>query len=71
MLRALIERDLMAERRSDYAANLLWSLTGAFFSAFGGEFKVKSWGDLSEPQPQGSGEDIRQTLLKRWGGGEA
>lgn len=70
MLRALVEREVINERRADYAANLLWSLTGAVFSAFGGEFNVKSWGDISDARPQTSGDDIRETLLERWGGGE-
>ena len=70
MLQAFVEREAENEHRADYAANLLWSLTGAVFSAFGGEFKVKSWGDISDSRKQTSGDDIRETLLKRWGGGE-
>ena len=70
MLRALVERETIKDHRADYVANLVWSLTGAIFSAFGGEFKVKSWGDIAEAKPQTSGESIREILLKRWGGGE-
>ena len=71
MLLELVKHDVVADRRADYTANMLWSLTGAVFSAFGGEFKTKSWGEIIEPAtPQTSGEDIRETLMKRWGGGE-
>ena len=67
----MIEDDLFRERRADYAANVLWSLTGAVFSALGGKFEVKSWGDIQEPPAkEASGDDIRELLEKRWGGGE-
>jgi len=74
MLRAIIERDMWAERRADYIANMLWSLTGSVFSAVGAEFTTPSWGSIvedseKEPEPELSGEEIRETLLKRWGGG--
>ena len=74
MLRALIERDLWAERRADYAANMLWTLTGAFFTANGSKLDLPSWGSIVEeaegrPSRELTGEEIREKLLKRWGGG--
>lgn len=72
MLRTLIEREMYAERRADYAANMLWTLTGAFFTANGGKLDLPSWGSLADdspPEADLTGEEIRENLLKRWGGG--
>lgn len=65
-----MEREAVSERRADYAANLLWSLTGAVFRAVGADFPVKSWADLMEPpKAEPGGDDIRAILISRWGGG--
>lgn len=66
-----MQQEARREARADYSANLLWSLTGAVFAAFGGEFKVPSWGDQAEgkaEQGTESAEEMRQRLLSRWGG---
>ena len=71
MLLVMIGQEMMDQRRADYMANMLWSLTGAVFSAFGGRFPVKSWGEMIDPPKQpNTGEDIKDYLLARWGGGE-
>lgn len=73
MLLAMIEEELAQERRGDYIANVLWSLTGAVFSAFGGEYPVKSWSALLEQTPEDkaeTGADLREALISRWRGGE-
>lgn len=71
MLSALLEEDAKLWMWREYVAQNLW-MTASLQLAHPSEYPVPSWIELTrEPdeEPEPTGEDIYNDLMKRWGGG--
>ena len=71
MLSASLEADQDEENWRDYVAQNIWAI-GKMQLTDPSKYPWPSWTELKHPNDNAdnlSGEEIRETLIERWGGG--